>query len=717
MVYFCNCALTGGVPTNWLTGLPSLEHLFIARNQLTGPIGLLSNIATLTTVDLSHNSFVVDSGVVGPSGFAAQYIGNNVVYFNGAYNLFGVSASSVSTFFTGLTKLCYLIMSHNKLTGCLPMDQCTKSYSFKTFDFSYNQFTCSVPTCTPAPGFQSLLYDNNPNLLMPSLPSWVGANENATRRLDPSGSFSCPALQIESGGEFTINPSLYSHMCRCQDGYKGTPPNCVKIPTSVTLTTNSGSFGDADFGEQRQLDGFRTDFQVIAPNDTKVLTLTISLSLDATGQVTVYDSLTKDVSIMSININNAQPSVVVQVLNKEAVVSVSSLSRSASIINATYVSNTECPSGYSVPTGKTRCVATITESTFAYSTALVVLVYVLAIVLMLCMIATIALLVLFRNEVLIRASSFRLLATHAFGDILIAIATILFAVQPTSTSICQGRAWLLEIGCVFVFGSLLAKAYRLARIFKPKKFKRTEIRDRDLFKFVGFVLGIVVLVLIITQAGDLDRINADVITSTPDSTHREFRHVCSSAPIATNFAIVLLCVLLVLTTLYTWNTHDIGGMFGEAFHAWIGCCFAMSGIAIALPLTIVTTESLPSIQIVFRSIIPLVIITVKSLAIFLPKFYGVIVVKYTSEDHQRDVDKWDKHSTSNDSNGNNTHTVTSATGAKTSKLRATPGIAQKPVSCKISSIESRCRSNREEELSHTDGRAHQQEPVGSQSRA
>ncbi|BAS98783.1 probable LRR receptor-like serine/threonine-protein kinase At4g37250 [Oryza sativa Japonica Group] len=144
-----NNALAGRLPPA-LCRLPSLAVLGLANNYLAGelPIG---GLAALEVVDLSAN------------------------YFNG----------SLPSDFGG-SRLRFLNISSNKLTGALPTELSAVVPANSTVDLSHNNFTGTVPQAGPFAVQPAAAYEGNPELCGPplkkmcSIPSSLSNPPNAT---------------------------------------------------------------------------------------------------------------------------------------------------------------------------------------------------------------------------------------------------------------------------------------------------------------------------------------------------------------------------------------------------------------------------------------------------------------------------------------------------------------------------------------------------------
>lgn len=130
---------------------------------------------------------------------------------------------------------------------------------------------------------------------------------------------------------------------------------------------------------------------------------------------------------------------------------------------------------------------------------------------------------IFRDAKGIIASSPVFLYLMLFGSLFI-YAGILTWPLHTNSAMCMLHWWLLGLGFTMMFGSLLVKVWRIARIFNGKDLSLIRITNSELVIFMSVALGIEAVFLIIWSAAspsvairksvDVNRPSLDYVTCT-----------------------------------------------------------------------------------------------------------------------------------------------------------------------------------------------------------
>lgn len=87
------------------------------------------------------------------------------------------------------------------------------------------------------------------------------------------------------------------------------------------------------------------------------------------------------------------------------------------------------------------------------------------------------------------------------GIIMICVGLILWTIEQ-STMLCITKAWFTVCGFGLIIGSLLAKTYRIFRIFSNVRVVTLSVRNRDLLRFTGIILLIEVILLCVYTFAD-----------------------------------------------------------------------------------------------------------------------------------------------------------------------------------------------------------------------
>ena len=101
-----------------------------------------------------------------------------------------------------------------------------------------------------------------------------------------------------------------------------------------------------------------------------------------------------------------------------------------------------------------------------------------------------------RKEKIIKKTSPLFGQLMLLGIIFVFISQIIWAFQPSRLS-CILKVWFAAVGFGLIMGNLLAKTYRIFKVFNNIQVTSLVIRDLDLLKFSGAIVGIEVLLLVI----------------------------------------------------------------------------------------------------------------------------------------------------------------------------------------------------------------------------
>jgi len=104
--------------------------------------------------------------------------------------------------------------------------------------------------------------------------------------------------------------------------------------------------------------------------------------------------------------------------------------------------------------------------------------------------------VVFREHDVLRASSPLFCVTFLIGSIAVYMSLFTWMLYQNDAT-CAALPWVLCTGFVLMFGSLLARTWRIFRIFLNPKFSYRKITNTQLVLFVGLLLGIQWLLLVL----------------------------------------------------------------------------------------------------------------------------------------------------------------------------------------------------------------------------
>ncbi|CAN1266247.1 Receptor-like protein 30 [Linum perenne] len=196
-----NCGLIGTFSKKIAQSLTLLETLRLSFNQLQGPIPRsIFELPSLRVLSLSHNRF---RGSVQLSWIQTL---QNLTYLNLSYNNLTVDATPISSTKVGAyidfshnhlngsfptqyfnnqyTRLTFLSLSNNSLTGIIPTSICNL-VDLKVVDFSNNYFNGTIPSCLLKDLRSLYVLDLRGNMLSGKIPDTFRAS-SALQTLDLS---------------------------------------------------------------------------------------------------------------------------------------------------------------------------------------------------------------------------------------------------------------------------------------------------------------------------------------------------------------------------------------------------------------------------------------------------------------------------------------------------------------------------------------------------
>lgn len=231
-----------------------------------------------------------------------------------------------------------------------------------------------------------------------------------------------------------------------------------------------------------------------------------------------------------------------------------------------------------------------------------------------------------RNEKVIKKTSPFFSQLMLLGIILCITSQILWDITQ-STLTCILKIWLLAIGFGLIMGNLLAKTYRIFKIFHNARVTSLVIRDVDLLKFSAAIIILeVILLSLYTFTSGLP--TPIIIQSTSDSLLKIVKCEVPSSFVQTGGIIWLLGVnfLLVLAAvIIAYLTRNVDSAFNESRYIAYTVYIYLLVTIILLPLyyTAGDSSSSNSRQFIIRTIAVLVPMFFTLGALFLPKIYLV----------------------------------------------------------------------------------------------
>ncbi|KAF8946717.1 hypothetical protein BGZ47_011543 [Haplosporangium gracile] len=232
-------------------------------------------------------------------------------------------------------------------------------------------------------------------------------------------------------------------------------------------------------------------------------------------------------------------------------------------------------------------------------------------------IATMGIVVLYRNSQIIKASSPLFCCLELFGFILLYFSAIMGLDIPTKF-VCVARPMTLNIGFVLVVSNIVAKNFRVYRIFHNIYVTKRVIRDSHLLKIVGTLMSINLVIMTVWFVKTPPKLQQYIMT---DST--TYWDCNSQSGESTPFFVILFVYnvsLLLIATYLAYRNRNVAANYNECREiAFVVYNILLSG-CIAMP-----TVFLPQDQYLTKFFLSNVVLlfgtTVSLMFMFLPKLW------------------------------------------------------------------------------------------------
>lgn len=205
-----------------------------------------------------------------------------------------------------------------------------------------------------------------------------------------------------------------------------------------------------------------------------------------------------------------------------------------------------------------------------------------------------------------------------------------------STATCVIKVWLLAIGFGLIMGNLLAKTYRIFKIFNNARVTSLVIRDIDLLKFtVGVLLLEILMLSIYCFPSGLPR--PKVYQSTSETLLKYIQCAVPSNALQLTGTILLFCVNFILVlgaVIIAFLTRNVDSAFNESLYiAYVVYIYLVVSIVL-LPLyyTAGDSHSSQSRKFVLRTVGVLIPMFFTLGALFMPKIHLVLKHKKASRE-------------------------------------------------------------------------------------
>jgi len=171
----------------------------------------------------------------------------------------------------------------------------------------------------------------------------------------------------------------------------------------------------------------------------------------------------------------------------------------------------------------------------------------------------------FRTRRVMRYAQVNFLGLILFGFLLVSIAAITYAAEPSKAS-CITRHWMTMLGFTFGMVPLVVKVHALNKIMRiSRKMKKVQLDKRKLYATVGFVVLLVTSYLVAWTVVDPPSPRVEMLLSEENGYIVHLSRECASD--RPTWHIVAMCwqiILLVCATVLAFQARDVRQEFNES---------------------------------------------------------------------------------------------------------------------------------------------------------
>ncbi|KAJ3010222.1 hypothetical protein HKX48_007521 [Thoreauomyces humboldtii] len=221
-----------------------------------------------------------------------------------------------------------------------------------------------------------------------------------------------------------------------------------------------------------------------------------------------------------------------------------------------------------------------------------------------------------RAKAPIKRASWKSLMMCLLGLVLLNASPFLY-IGDLSAGACGAQIFVLNCGFGLVFANILAKTFRVFKIFDNPKRMSKGISDQNILGFAGIVVAIEILISTLWTA------TSPPVSTTTYLSKIELFHACASPngtvqTVMTAVSIAFNGSLLAMTTFLSWKTRHVVQEYNES--KWIGISVYNIVATSALFVPLVYTTAFAPYAFPFRSVAVLFGTAVTEALLFGPKF-------------------------------------------------------------------------------------------------
>ena len=195
--------------------------------------------------------------------------------------------------------------------------------------------------------------------------------------------------------------------------------------------------------------------------------------------------------------------------------------------------------------------------------------FMIALVGVCCTLSTLGVFVWYSEDTRLRASSPLIMAISLVGIVCMYVSVLLLVLTPSAAT-CSGLGWMGQIGYTLTFAPLLAKAYRIYRIFGRKRLRVIRITDRHLLLFVAAMLTVDALLLVLSfllnGKGAMQPVSSTVTLSSDMRQHvyTDCQPAAGAASVVFTIEAIIKSGMLVGGVLLAFATRGVADEFNES---------------------------------------------------------------------------------------------------------------------------------------------------------
>ncbi|KAJ3006961.1 hypothetical protein HKX48_009379 [Thoreauomyces humboldtii] len=221
----------------------------------------------------------------------------------------------------------------------------------------------------------------------------------------------------------------------------------------------------------------------------------------------------------------------------------------------------------------------------------------------------------FRTSSAFKRASWKSLALILMG-LMLADASVFLYIGNLSHATCMAQPFFLNVAFGLVFSNLLAKTWRVFKIFdNPYKMSKP-IQDLDLTLFSLTVVAIEILIGTVWVATSRP-VATDVAVNDLQAIQTCISPNSQTQSVMMAISLVFNGVLLVLTTILSYKTRNVASMYNET--KWIALSAYNIFAICALFIPLIFKDTFASYVFIFRSLLILLSAGTTEVLLFLPK--------------------------------------------------------------------------------------------------